>query len=286
MKSPFLTIIVIVTAPLAALAASDEYEARSVAERVNTFFRQVQVRDYSAVEPKLRTEYLTKRFQQERAEEDNHPEEMDGDPYTLSDGEWDIGTIKVKDVQIHDSTAEASVTRAGINHRMKVSLAKEDGKWMIDKIYFEQRTPAEEPTASPVPHPAPTTRLHLETSLAGGPSSAAIESLLCDYVAQDASYSPSQRNGIVEAYQSGLFVNEVRKATITNEYTRSLDRETFFVYDFDVEVGMKSTPLGARLSTAPPGVMDEIFSKLVRKTSLSVGVVKRGKKWYIRAAPK
>src|SRR2546423_14113300 len=106
MKSPFLTIIVIVTAPLAALAASDEYEARSVAERVNTFFRQVQVRDYSAVEPKLRTEYLTKRFQQERAEEDNHPEEMDGDPYTLSDGEWDIGTIKVKDVQIHDSTAE------------------------------------------------------------------------------------------------------------------------------------------------------------------------------------
>lgn len=277
-------LIGITAATLASLAASDDYDARSVTERVNTFFKQVQVRDYSAIEPKLRAEYLTKRFQKERAMQDNHPEETDGDPYTLSDGEWDIGMIKVKDVEVHGSRAEASVTRAGVDHGMKVSLAKENGRWMIDKIYFDRKARAEE-TATPSPEGAATTRLKLETSLPDGPSSSAIETLLCDYLAHNPSYSPTQRSGVTEAYQNGLFVNKVRKAAITNEYTRTIDGETFFIYDVDVAVGIESTPSGKRLLSGAPPELDEIFGTLVRETSLSVGIVKRGKKWYIRAAP-
>jgi hypothetical protein len=284
MKAPFVTLIGVITT-LASLAASDDYDVRSVTERVNAFFKQVQVRDYRAVETKLRAEYLTKRFQQERAMEDEHPEEMDGDPYTLSDGAWDIGAIEVKTVDIRGSRAEASVTRAGIDHRMKVSLAKENGKWMIDKIYFERRTEPDNPTVTPGAKAGTTTRLNLETSLPNGPSSSALESLLCDYLAHNSSYSPTQRSGVTEAYQNGLFVNEVRKAAITNEYTRTIDGEIFYIYDIDVAVVMKSTPSGKRLLSGAPPEIDQIFGKLVRETSLSVGIVKRGKKWYIRAAP-
>ncbi len=107
-----------------------------VTERVNSFYEKYQTPNYAVVEAGLRVEYLTERFRRERAEEDKHPENMDGDSYTLSDGGWDVGRIRVVDVKIQGSHAEASVSRGGTNHNMKVSLVKERGKWMIDRIYF------------------------------------------------------------------------------------------------------------------------------------------------------
>ena len=124
--------------PSAGGASSDD-DARVITDRVNSFFKKHQTPEERLIERALRAEYLTKRFQQERTEEDKHPEEMDGDPYTLSDGGWDVGTIQVKAVDVQDSRAEASVTRAGEDHGMKVSLVKENGKWLIDKIYFARK---------------------------------------------------------------------------------------------------------------------------------------------------
>ncbi|MDP9098783.1 MAG: YbjP/YqhG family protein [Verrucomicrobiota bacterium] len=116
-------------------------DARKITERVNTFFKTYQTRQYRAVERELRAEYLTKRYQGERAEEDKHPENMDGDPYTLADAAapWEVGVIEVKAVEFQGARAEASVTRAGEDHGMKVSLVKETGKWLIDKISFARR---------------------------------------------------------------------------------------------------------------------------------------------------
>lgn len=107
-----------------------------IAERVNTFYRRHQVPQYASVEATLRAEYLTTRFQRERAEEDKNPEMMDGDPYTLSDGGWDVGVIRVVDVQVQGSRAEAAVSRGDVTSRMKILLMKRDGKWLIDRIYF------------------------------------------------------------------------------------------------------------------------------------------------------
>jgi len=116
-------------------------DARMITERVNTFFKKYQTPQYRVVERELRAEYLTKRYQRERAEEDKHPENMDGDPYTLADAAApsEVGVIEVKAVEIQGLRAEASVTRAGQDHGMKVSLMKEAGKWLIDKIFFARR---------------------------------------------------------------------------------------------------------------------------------------------------
>lgn len=113
-------------------------DVKVITDRVNAFYAKHQISTYETVEAALRKEYLTERFQRERAEEDKHPEDMDGDSYTLSDGGWDVGAIRVKDVELQDNRAEASVTRAGDDHGMKVSLIKENGKWLIDRIYFRR----------------------------------------------------------------------------------------------------------------------------------------------------
>jgi hypothetical protein len=107
-----------------------------ITERVNTFFSRHQVPEYKTVEAALRKEYLAERFRRERAQEDKNPELVDGDSYTLSDGGWDVGAIRVISVQVQGERADASVSRGGINHNMKVSLVKERGKWMIDRIFF------------------------------------------------------------------------------------------------------------------------------------------------------
>lgn len=107
-----------------------------ITERVNSFYEKYQTPKFQDVEAALRAEYLTERFQRERAEEDKHPEEMDGDSYTLSDGGWDVGAIRVIDVQVQGARAEASVSRGGDNHNMKVSVVKERGKWLIDRVHF------------------------------------------------------------------------------------------------------------------------------------------------------
>lgn len=117
---------------------ADKGEAHAIAERVNAFFERHQTPDNQRVEKALRLEFLSRRFQRERAEEDKHPEEMDGDPYTLSDGGWDVGAIRVAFVDLQGSRAEASMTRAGDDHGMKVSLVKENGKWLLDRIYFSR----------------------------------------------------------------------------------------------------------------------------------------------------
>lgn len=117
----------------------DSDEAHAVADRVNAFFEKHQTPDNQRMEKALRLEFLSKHFQHDRAEEDKHPAEMDGDPYTLSDGGWDVGAIRVASVELQGSRAEASVTRAGDDHGMKVSLVKENGKWLLDRIYFPRR---------------------------------------------------------------------------------------------------------------------------------------------------
>jgi hypothetical protein len=122
--------------PDASRSGSPSGESAIIIERVNSFYEKHQTPKHKAVEAALRAEYLTERFQRERAEEDKHPENMDGDPYTLADGGWDVGAIRVIDVRVQGSRAEASVSRGGVNHSMKVSLEKERGKWLIDRIYF------------------------------------------------------------------------------------------------------------------------------------------------------
>jgi len=111
-------------------------DARVITDRVNAFYAKHQVPTYETVESALRKEYLTERFQRERADEDKHPEDMDGDPYTLADGGWDVGAIRVIDVRVQGSRAEVSVSRGGTNHNMKISVVKERGKWLVDRVYF------------------------------------------------------------------------------------------------------------------------------------------------------
>jgi hypothetical protein len=111
-------------------------DVKVITDRVNAFYAKHQVPTYDVVEGALRKEYLTERFQRERADEDKHPENTDGDSYTLSDGGWDVGAIRVIDVRVQGSRAEVSVSRGGTNHNMEVSVVKERGKWLIDRIYF------------------------------------------------------------------------------------------------------------------------------------------------------
>ena len=113
-----------------------------------------------------------------------------------------------------------------------------------------------------------------------------IETLLRDFVARKASWSVLQTNDrrkqeqFEEAYSKGMVSNDIRTAKITNEYTRSIEGEIVYVYDFDLEVGMSwHSPA---LANVEPGIIPD----LVRKRSFSAGIVKRGKKWYFESAPK
>src|SRR4029453_5709264 len=115
---------------------SSSYDSRLIVERVNAFYEKHQVPENNSVEAALRAEYLTERFQRERAEEEKESENLDGDPYTLADGGWDVGAIRV--IEVQGARAEASVSRGGVDHHMKISLLKEGGKWLIDRIYFAQ----------------------------------------------------------------------------------------------------------------------------------------------------
>jgi hypothetical protein len=142
-------------------------------------------------------------------------------------------------------------------------------------------------TATPAPQGSVAEKsLNLETSLEDGPSSAAIESLLRDFVAHKASWSvlettdKRKQQQFNEAYSKGIVSNDVRRAKITNEYTRSIEGETIYVYDFDLEVGMRWH--SSVLASVERGVIPD----LVRKRSFSAGIVKRGKKWYFGPAPR
>lgn len=128
--------------------------------------------------------------------------------------------------------------------------------------------------------------LGLETSLRDGPSATMIEALLRDFVARKPSWSVLQTNDrrkqeqFDEAYSKGMVSNDIRTAKMTNEYTRSIEGEIVYVYDFDVEVGMRwHSPV---LANVEPGIIPDI----VKKRSFSAGIVKRGKKWYFGPAPR
>lgn len=134
--------------------------------------------------------------------------------------------------------------------------------------------------------PASEKSLGLETSLRDGPSATMIETLLRDFVAHKVSWSvletkeKRKQEQFEEAYSKGMVSNDIRTAQITNEYTRSIEGETVYVYDFDLEVGMSWH--APALANVEPGVIPDV----VKKRSFSAGIVKRGKKWYFGPAPK
>ena len=74
-------------------------------------------------------------------------------------------------------------------------------------------------------------------------------------------------------YQRGLVSNEIKNARVTNEYTRSIRGEIFYIYDVDVTVEIVENAGGATIQLAE-------FAH-----PISVAVVKRGSKWYISSAP-
>lgn len=126
------------TPPARSVASNDE--SRMITERVNTFFKRYQTPEYATVERRLREEYLTQRFQRERARQDTHREEIDSDPYTKAESApWDVGLVRVKAVELQGSHAEVSVTRGDVDYGMKISVIKEDGAWGIDRVYFARK---------------------------------------------------------------------------------------------------------------------------------------------------
>jgi hypothetical protein len=115
------------------------------------------------------------------------------------------------------------------------------------------------------------------------PSSDSLNALLKRYVAHDPSWFPHLSNTgtnniaspeqIDAMYERGLVSNEMKTAKVTNEYTRSIRGEIFYIYDVDVTAEIVEHAGGATIQLAE-------FAR-----SISVAVVKRGSKWNISSAP-
>ena len=120
--------------------------------------------------------------------------------------------------------------------------------------------------------------LNLETALPDGPPPDVIETALRASVAKDPSWLPDYLNTPqsfhYRGYEYGLVTNAVKQAKITNEYTRSIEGEVIYIYDFDVDVEISAH------SRVESHTMDS------PKHATSIAIVRRGKKWYPHAVPK
>jgi len=123
------------------------------------------------------------------------------------------------------------------------------------------------------------TPLDLKTELPEGPIAADIETLIRKFIASDSSFFTIRFNGataaehnnhVSNAYKFGMTTTEIRSGTLTNEYTRIIDREKFFIYDMDAEIAMS----GLQFAMGGP-----------KKVALSFSIVQRGKKLYIQGVP-
>ena len=155
-----------------------------------------------------------------------------------------------------------------------------DGTFVLASSASEQKT--SNPTGK-LPPPPKTVRdeqpagLNLKTSLQNGPPPDVIEKALRNSVNKDPSWLPgylnTPRSSHYQGYQYGLVSNSVKKAKITNEYTRSIEGEEIYIYDVEVDVEIAAhSPAESHTMESP-------------KHATSVGIVRRGTKWYIHAVP-
>ncbi len=101
---------------------------------------------------------------------------------------------------------------------------------------------------------------NLQTSLRGGPEPAMMATILSKWLKGDTSFNRYPSQDMDDMYEMGVIGNTMKDIQINNEYTRKVDGEVVFFYDFQVEVTNAYGP--------------------VRK-AISCSFVKRGKRWYL-----
>ena len=129
-------------------------------------------------------------------------------------------------------------------------------------------------------HDSSTGALNLETSLQGGPSALELENLLQMYVEYNTRYYPVEEpsvkdehtdkawHAIKETYAMQTAHNKITSAKITNEYTRTINGETAYVYEFDLSLTYS---------------LANLIAEKYKKNGSTVKVTQRGRKWYIEA---
>lgn len=130
-------------------------------------------------------------------------------------------------------------------------------------LYTSSFAQNESPTPTETPKP-----LNLETSLQDAPLADVIERALRSSVKSDPSWLPRFGGvyppNLYRGYKYGVVTNTVKRAKITNEYTRTVEGEVIFVFDFALDVEIVAA-LGETMESP--------------NHEFSIGIVRRGKKW-------
>ena len=116
-----------------------------------------------------------------------------------------------------------------------------------------------------------------------GPPMDVVETALRNSISQDPSWLPRGLE-LSRGYAAGYVKNIVTQAELTNQYTRSVEGEVMYIYDFKVDVDVAVTVLQDVRKGAAGGIGARTLASPKHQTSL--GIVRRGKKWYTHAVPR